>query len=280
MIPDGIEFVMPYELDNSLIVKGDEDGIDDLKALISKLDIAPKQIMVKMEFVEIDTNEAKDLGINWSLSRLNTTFATEFVTPGTITVGYANGNVIANLKAELSNNKAKLVNAPICSTMNNVPAQIQIQSDVPYFDTQVIYNSQGNPSTITIPQFLTVTTELDILPRVNNADNSITLYMMPQIMDIVGQVESPNGTLPITSTQAITANRRVANGETIVIGGMIRKNDSTTVSKIPLLADLPIIGPLFRTNGKTVADKETLIFVTPEIIAEKPIAGSGVGVTP
>lgn len=280
LVPEGIDFIMPYELDNSLIVKGSEEGIEELKSFINKLDIAPKQIMIKAEFVEIDTTASKALGINWSLERLGTSVSTQFNTPGSVTVGFANGNVMATLKAELSEQKAKLVNAPLISTLNNVPGVIRIGTIVPFLNSQIIYNSQGNPSTVTMPDFLPIQSELMVLPRVNSADNSITVYMQPTISDSPGSVDTPNGKIPIQSQQQIQTIRRVGNGETIVLGGIIRKSNSVNTNKIPLLGDLPIVGPLFRSSNTDTNDKELLIFLTPNIIPERTLAGTGVGVTP
>ena len=278
LLPEGVE-VWPYELDNSLIVRGDEEGIDELKTIISKLDIAPRQIMIEARFVSIATSELESLGINWSLDRMATTFATQFSSAGNVLIGYANGNLMANLRANLSMSHGRLINAPIVTTMNNVPATIRFETTVPFLSS---YQSQNTGQTTTSSQtlFLPITSQLWVLPRINNADNSITVTIMPQISDIEKFVSTANGDVPIVNTQVVQTVRRVGNGETIVLGGLIRKEDSTSTDKIPLLGDLPLIGPLFRSTKKTVDDKELLIFLTPTIVPERPVAGSGIGVMP
>jgi len=280
LLPEGIDFIMPYELDNSLIVRGDEEGIEELKTIIGKLDIAPKQIMIKAEFVQITTSEAAALGINWTLERMSSTLKTEFNPPGNVAIGYANGNIMAALRTQLSQQKAKLINAPIISTLNNVPATINIGTVEPYLTSQTIFSSQGVPNTTTVVQFMPIQTSLFVLPRVNNADNSITVNIMPQISNKTGTVDTPNGKVPIQTFQSLQTNRRVQNGETIVIGGIIHKSDDMNIQKIPLLGDLPIIGPLFRSTSKDTNDQELLIFLTPSIVPERPTAGTGIGVIP
>jgi type II secretory pathway component GspD/PulD (secretin) len=279
LLPKGIDFIMPYDLDNSLIVRGDEEGLEEMKNLVRQLDVAPKQIMIKAEFVEISTDDASTLGIDWRLERLGTTFSNTFNTVGNVMVGYANGNVIANLKASLANSKGKLVNGPLISTMNNVPATIQIGKSYPYWTSTTTYDSRGNPITNYTVQFLDVATELLVLPRVNNSDNSITCTIQPTISDSPGTQKGPDGTeVPIVTEQTLQTTRRVANGETIVLGGIIRKEESSSVSKIPLLGNLPIIGPLFSSTSKLSKNTELLIFLTPTIVPDKPMAGSGVGI--
>ena len=278
LLPEGVE-VWPYELDNSLIVRGDEEGIEELKTIISKLDIAPRQIMIEARFVSIATTELESLGINWSLERMATTFSTQFSAAGNVLIGYANGNLMANLRANLGTSHGRLINAPIITTINNVPATIGFTTTVPYLTSYQSQNA-GQTTTASSTQFLPITTQLWVLARINNADNSITVTIMPQISDIEKFVSTANGEVPIVNQQFVQTIRRVANGETIVLGGLIRKEDNTSTDKIPLLGDLPLIGPLFRSQKKTVDDKELLIFLTPTIVPEKPVAGSGIGVMP
>ncbi len=280
LLPAGIDYVLTYDLDNSLIVRGDDEGIEELKTIISKLDIAPRQIMIEARFVSIATTELQSLGINWSMERLNSTFSTQFNPAGNVIIGYANGNVIANMQAQLGKSHGKLINAPIITTMNNVPASIGFQTTVPYLTSSTQFNQNGGASTASATMFLPITSQLWVLPRINNADNSITVNIMPQISDIEKYVDTANGSIPIVNTQYIQTQRRVSNGETIVLGGLIRKDDNLSEDKIPLIGDLPIIGRLFQSSKKSVDDKELLIFLTPTIVAEKPVAGAGVGVAP
>ena len=280
LIPEGIETIMPYQLDNSLIVRGDQEGIEELKTIIRQLDIAPRQIMIKSEFVAMSTNDIHNLGINWSIERLNSSFATSFKTTASsehsIGIGYANGNIMANLKAQISIGNGKVIRAPVISTMNNMPAYISDSTGVPYQESTIIYNQNNTPSSSSVTRVVYVTSVLQVTPRINNADDSITVQISPQIQDINGEPEA--GEYPIIENHSLTTTRRVQNGETIVLGGFIRKSTTENVDKVPLLGDLPFIGSLFRNTSTKVNDTEILIFLTPTIIPEKPIAGVGVGV--
>ncbi|MHB0913925.1 MAG: type II secretion system protein GspD [Armatimonadota bacterium] len=285
LLPDDVDVVVPYPTDNSLIVRGSEEGIAELKELISKLDVPPKQIMIKAEFVEISTTDASTLGVDWSFERGNTTFQTNFNPAGNVIIGYASGNVMASLAAQVSNNKAKLVNAPMISTMNNVPGVIRIGKIVPYWTSNVVVTN-NNPVVTYVPLFLPIQSELVVLPRVNPADNTITVMVQPTVNDAGDPVTGPDGTeIPVQNQQQLQAICRVRDGETIVLGGIIRKSDSASVTGIPLLKDLPIIGPLFRSTTKRSQDTELLIFLTPTIRPDAPTdrnsySGIGVGVTP
>lgn len=279
LLPEGIDFVMPYDIDNSIVVRGDDEGIAEFKDLVHMLDIPPKQVNIKAEFIEVSTTDAAKLGIDWSIERLNATFNTDFNPTGNVLIGVQTGNVTAQLAAELTKSTGRVVNSPIVSTLNNTPATIEIGKSIPFFTATT--SSVGNGQLVTSESVtqLDVATYLFVLPRVNG-DGSITVYLEPSIQDTGRIFKSPQGSeLPETSYQTVRTNRRVMNGETIVVGGFFRKNDTASVTKVPILGDLPIIGNFFRSKTSQEDERELLIFLTPTIIPDKSGVGS-VGVQP
>ena len=273
--PEGVDDARPFDLDNSIIVKGDEEGIEKFKKIIRMLDVPPKQVQVKAEFVEVSLTDVKSFGIDWSLQRLNESFATSFLPTGNVVVGFATGNLTAQLQTQLTSDVGRVINSPIISTINNQMAYISINRVIPYWVSIATVVGDNNIINQSTPQFIDIDTELQIMPRVNG-DGTITMTLSPQVSDTGQQIRGPDGTvIPEERQQSLFTQRRVANGETIVCGGFVRKNDSSSVAKVPVLADLPIIGSLFRTTSRTTEDRELLIFVTPTIIPD--VGGGTVG---
>lgn len=275
--PEGVEQAQPFDLDNSIIVKGEEDAIAEFKRIVRMLDIPPKQVEIKAEFIEVKVNDVKAFGIDWNLQRLQESFETQFNPIGNVVVGFASGNLTAQLRAQLTQDRGRVINSPIISTINNQPANISISNSIPYW---VSINTIVGDQIIqqSTPNFIDINTELWVMPRVNG-DGTITMILSPQVSDTGNIVVGPDGTsIPEQRQQALSTQRRVMNGETIVVGGFIRKNDSTSINKIPILGDLPIIGSLFRTTAKTTEDRELLIFITPRIIPDA--SGGTVGSSP
>ena len=279
LLPDGVDLVQPFPLDNSIIVRGTWEGISEFKELIHMLDIPPKQVSIKAEFIEVSTSDIKRLGIDWSLERLNETINTNFNPSGNVVVGVTTGNLAASLRAELTRSSGNIINSPIISTINNEFAEINIGSEIPYWTTVMITSGTGNVVSEQQVNWLSVQTYLRVLPRVNG-DGTITLTLMPSVQDTGRIYTDPTGNseIPETRYQTLQTRRRVMNGETIVVGGFIRKDQSTSTTQIPILGSLPIIGQLFRSTSTTTNDRELLIFVTPTIIGEKS-AGSTIGVS-
>lgn len=276
--PDGIDNAVPFDLDNSIIVKGEEQGIQDFKNIIRMLDVPPKQVSIKAEFVEVSTNDVKAFGIDWSIDKLNESFSAPLSGgTGNVVLGFATGNLTATLRTQLTRDIGRVINSPIISTINNQNAYISINSDIPYWTTYSTITGTGNIIEQSQPNFITIDTHLNVLPRVNG-DGTITMTLSPGVADTGNIVTGPDGTqIPEQRNQELFTQRRVANGETIVVGGFIRKNDSNSVTKIPILGDLPIVGSLFRGTSRTTTDRELLIFVTPTIIPDSTTGSVAAG---
>lgn len=282
-LPPGVEKIFALQSNNSLLVYATPDGYNQVKQVVKILDVAPRQVQIKVEFVTASVTDVDALGINFDLvpfpglevssnqgsgsfggivSGLNPTF-----------LQYQTGNIVAQLFQTLTRTRGKVVQAPLITTTNNVPASIQIVTQIPFFTTGVVSNGgvAGGTTQSTQANFLPLQTGLTIVPRIN-ADDSVTMNLQPQITDTTGQ-PSVNG-IPPTISQTLTTLRTVRSGDTMVLGGLVRKQETASSQRIPILADIPYLGGLFRTRNKQVNDQELLIFVTPTIISDTNDSGT------
>ena len=266
----GVYNIIPYEPDNALIVIGTPEGIEQFKKLLQLLDVPPRQVEITAEFVEISTDVTKSLGIDWFLTNNETTVVGQGMSPGTgatLVIGYTTPRVRVQLAALMKEGKARLVNAPRVTTYNNYPAYISVTQDIPYWYPETTLTQFGGTQTTWVPDVISVGTYLTVVPTVNG-DGSVTCYITPSVSEVVGFVTGPTGSLPQTSTRDMDTIARVMSGETLVIGGLVRKNISTQNVKVPFLSDLPLIGGLFKGQTQTTTESELLIFLTPRIIEE------------
>ncbi|MFQ3609853.1 MAG: secretin N-terminal domain-containing protein [Fimbriimonadales bacterium] len=273
--PDGLDGIVANDIDNSLIVRGTPEAIEYIRRILRFLDVAPKQVLIRAEFVTVSRNDAEKFGIDWNLARVNLqTGASGFAdNTAPVFVNYATGNLVANLRTLLSQGRGRVVNAPIVTTQNNSPATV-VFSTTDYIEQQfVVFNANGQPTTFTQPVPIPVPTQLTVTPRIN-ADGTITLSLFPQV-STVGRVRVGTRDLPRFDTQFVFTVRRIKNGETIVIGGLVTRSDNNLVSKVPLLGDLPVIGQFFRTKDRSVVENELLIFVTATVLDEDEGLGTG-----
>jgi type II secretory pathway component GspD/PulD (secretin) len=268
--------VLSYPLDNSLIVRGDPDAIADLKTVIRLLDIPPIQLQIKVEQIAVTTGAQRSLGFDWSVLNNNIAVQSNLGNSGpsgSIAVALATGNFRAQLAALLTSNKATVIQSATLTTQNNVPASINTFSTSYVFIPQNQQIQGAGLVTTFTPVAINIPTSLQATPRVNG-DGTITMFIPFQISQQTGESVGPNGErIPNSFTSLIAVVRRVPNGGTVVLGGTLTKNDSESTNRIPLLADLPIVGRLFRSRLISKSDTETLIFFTPTILPDIPGAG-------
>jgi len=278
LVPDSIDFISYDPTDNTLVVHGNDDDLDLLQKYISMFDVAPRQVEIKVEFVTTTDTISSDFGTEFLYQRgivsAGTTPGTFVNTSDPVFVNYATGNITSRLRASLAEGAGKVVAAPIVRTLNNQFAEIDSEI-VTYIFLNTTTVSNGTILTTSNPFELDANTSLSVAPRIND-DNTITVYLIPSIESFVGTSQGPNGEqIPNQANQSIRVVARVKNNETIVLGGLVQKNETESVNKVPVLADLPIIGQFFRTNTKAKTNSELLIFVTPSIVDEDTTASPG-----
>lgn len=275
LVPDGIEYITYDPTDNSIVVKGPDDAVAALQRVIAFFDVAPKQVIIKVEFVTVGSKVFKSLGFNWTYARGGIVAGGRddtFLVDGPVFLNYATGNIVTRLRTALSTSASRTVDAPQVRTLNNQIASVAFSSDVTVFINQVV-NGPGGVIVIPQPLTYTATTQLVVRPRING-DGTVTVGLTPQIQGFRGFTQGPDGQqIPNRFTQAINVVARVKNNETIALAGFGNKFDDTSQNRFPILADLPIIGQFFRTNRTQKDSSELLIFVTPQVVDEDDTTG-------
>lgn len=272
LIPESIDFITYDPTDNSLIVRGtSEDDINDLQNTIATFDVAPRQVIIKVEFITTTQTLQKSLGYSVQYSRgtlITGSDPSQFLAlSDPVFLTYATGNAVLRLRTLLTEGQGKVVTAPIIRTLNNQPAAVFAQTTSYIFATnQIITN--GIASTTVNPIPIQSGTTLTVAPRIN-ADGFITLALSPQVGGISNVQLGPDGVqYPNFSQQGVFCVARVRNRETIVLGGLNIENILYTENRVPVLGDLPIIGQFFRRRSTTKNNSELLIFVTPEVVED------------
>ena len=277
LLPDGIRNLITGDSDNSLIVQGEAQAIEELKQIIRFLDVAPKQLMIKAEFVTVNISDAQGFGIDWKITpagNLDMNIApTTFNAAPSVTMAYASGNAVAALRAAATKNTSNILQAPMITTSNNQPAMIQTFLTTTIFINQQVITAFGS-FTQTLPIQIPVQSGLNVTPHING-DGTISMFLTPQLSSF--RVVPGVGTSPgfETSTQFLTTFRRLKNGETMVIGGFITNREDKNETRVPLLSDLPIIGNLFTQRSKAANGQEILVFITPTVL-DDPGTSTGV----
>lgn len=158
--------------------------------------------------------------------------------------------------------KVKLVSAPRVVVLDGEEALINIGENYPIplyehsKDTGLLYISGYQETKIGII--------LRVTPHIIG-DNKVMLNLHPEVSEISGYI-GPNDERPVTSTKEVNTSVSVTNGDTILMGGMIKEQVTTNDNRVPLLGNVPLLGRLFSYKSKVFSRTELLIFLTPHII--------------
>lgn len=274
LLPSPMMEIVAYMPQNALLVRGLPEEIDELKEVISWLDQPAKQVEISCKFVSITVTALRSLGIDWRVSNGQLEFWNLGFAPGEAVnnvIRWARGRFEATLSAAVQSGRATVLSEPMVTTQNNMPAEINFYEEIPYPVATITYNEFGQRQVDYTVEYAYINNMLSVTPRIH-ADDSVTMEVYPEIDQQIGTVEMPTGErIPITSNWYVYVPQvRVADGETLVIGGMISKTEDEQLRRTPLLSEIPLIGNLFKAKRRTINNQETLIFITPHIVREIP----------
>ena len=283
------------ERTNTLLIRDTAKSIEDIRRMITILDVPVRQVVIEARMVTVKDNMNEELGIRWGVTNTDGEFATSGSiegassangtrsdTPGVgqvpsiddglnvnLPVANAAGTIafqiarLANgtiLDLELSalekENKGEVIASPRITTANQKEAYIEQGVEIPY--------QEAASSGATATQFKKAVLSLTVTPHITPDDKIILDLVVTQ--DTISDITS--GLAPAIDTQRIGTQVLVNNGETIVLGGIYQQAIISTVSKIPILGDIPYLGWMFRNSSQLNEKKELLIFVTPRIVTE------------
>jgi type IV pilus assembly protein PilQ len=180
-------------------------------------------------------------------------------------INLGSGNLInLELSALEADTLGKVISSPRVVTADNQKAHIEQGTDIPYI-------IQGTNNTVPTVQFKKAVLSLDVTPQIT-PDNRIIMTVEIH-KDSVGQIINIAGSqYPSIDTKNVTTLIAVNNGDTAVIGGIYEETLTNSVTKVPLLGDIPILGYAFKQTGKDIEKTELLIFLTPRIVKESVTA--------
>ncbi len=281
---------------NELIVFHDENEPKQLSRLLDLLqrdvDKPAKQIIIEAMILEISSTALEEMGVKWTRSGNPTgsgfTDKTSTLTVGTLkypgsdealnlaTSGVFHG-LNAQVKALVRDGKAEVLSRPSVLALNNRMAYINVAEQLPVANTSY---APGNNYQRTSFEMKRAGISLAVRPRASADGSEISMQINAQVTAKVPNedVEVKNGAnvvakSPTISEREVKTTARVANNTPFIIGGLIARDKQSSVDKVPLLGDLPILGGLFRSTQEKAVKREVIIVLTPFVLPEDQVAG-------
>ncbi|EPI6440648.1 type IV pilus secretin PilQ [Neisseria gonorrhoeae] len=273
---------------NTLIVTDTRSVIEKFRKLIDELDVPAQQVMIEARIVEAADGFSRDLGVKFGATGrkklknetsafgwgVNSGFGggdkwgaqTKINLPVaaaansiSLVRAISSGALNLELSASESLSKTKTLANPRVLTQNRKEAKIESGYEIPFTVTTA---SGGGNSTNT--ELKKAVLGLTVTPNIT--PNGQIIMTVKINKDSPAQCASGSNTILCISTKSLNTQAMVENGGTLIVGGIYEENNGNTLTKVPLLGDIPVIGNLFKTRGKKTDRRELLIFITPRII--------------
>ncbi len=299
------------ERTNTLLVQDTAERLQDIRRMVTTLDIPIKQVLIESRIVVVADDFSRDLGIRFGISgygddpengeiiavtgtgvganNMVASYVDNLLNPdpttpileypeltdryqvnvpiadaaGRFALAVLDGDFLVDLEltALEAEGRGEIVSTPRVITANQKEARIEQGVEIPY--------QQSASSGATTIQFKKAVLSLTVTPQIT-PDNNIIMDLQVH-KDNVGEVISTGGlggTVPSIDTRAVETQVLVADGQTVVLGGIYETERRETINKVPFLGDIPFIGAMFRSTKRIDNKAELLIFVTPRILEE------------
>jgi len=259
---------------NAILVKAVPEQLDDIAQIIERIDRQPKLIEMEVRVCEVTETGRKDLGLTVNEDTLGNSSTTEVwgeqANENNAFEAFSIGSFYrsplafqATLNHLVETGDASLLAQPKLNTVEGKQAIYFAGESIPYISERRIDPGTGQ-ETLTV-EFVDIGVTLNFKPRLDK-EGKLTIDVNPIVSSLLEMVEVTDGVFaPRSQNRQLRTTVRVADGEPFAMAGLISDRESETISKIPLLADLPMVGKLFR-NRRTDTDRtEIIVIVVPHI---------------
>ena len=269
---------------NRLIIVTSPRVIAEIRDVIRVMDLPAQQVMLEARVIEVSTDEAKRLGVDWNLLNRQGFIVVEgspdpsapealpdelpFVakTPRSNDFTRQAKAFRAFLDLMVRNGSARVLANPKIATLNGRQAEMLIGSRIPFVVTGTAF-AGGGAAPVQRVEKEEVGIKLKITPLIN-ADGQITTQIEPEVSSVTG-FTGVNADLPVVATRQVSTTVRLKDGSSVIIGGLLSEERQETITKLPVLGSIPGIGYLFQHRNTTVSKKDLVIEVTPRIMPEQ-----------
>lgn len=267
---------------STLIVIGSQEAIEIADAMIPILDRPLPQVVVEIKLIELTQRASQELGVSYGFGQekmgasFNNNLAEAARGPGNPLTGDGEGvisfnslnrfapNFNARLNALIRDSQARVLTNPRLTIQHGITARFDSTTQFPILSTTTTATTA-----VQTVQTLDIGETLEITPFIDTEEGVITMQLRPNI-STRGEVVTVGGqTVPERNTRSLSTVLRVPDGDSVIIGGLMRKADTETRNRIPLLGDIPLLGALFSDTQRTQEDVEIVIMVTPRILQSK-----------
>ena len=290
--------IVAEPVSNTIMISATPQYFSEMKRIIERIDAQPPQVVIQVLIVDVQLTNNEEIGVEYGVQspllfqrgsslNFNTTSALPTGAVGTGVVGFQGlgnlgvgrasstggaGGLVFSAQSESFNllvralkaqGRIDILSRPQIHVTDNQTGYISVGQSYPTPTGQVLSNTGSQTGVQYVPTGIT----MRVTPRIN-PDGKVLMRVEPQVSSVATSTVSvaPGVNAPIFNQETVETTVLAADGETIVIGGLITKTDSRTESGIPFMKDIPYLGSLFRYRTQNQVRREVLFIMTPHIV--------------
>ena len=261
--------ITPDAIRNALIIEAIPSDYQIVEGILNRLDVLPRQVLIEVVIAEISFDAKDELGVDWKYQDSDDGISLNLQTgsAGSEGLQFTLGQTVplsASLSALASNNKANILSAPLVHASDNKEAKIDISDQLPVASAS-LSTTGDNPITQTTIQYRDTGIILMVTPHIN--DRGLVSMDISQEVSEEGAGKSVGGVeYPSFRQRRVNTSLTVGDGQTIVMGGLMREKEEKGRSGVPFFSSIPVLGFLFGKDTTERVKVNLMIFITPRVI--------------
>jgi type IV pilus assembly protein PilQ len=253
---------------NSVTLVGTARKVEMATALLTRLDARRRQVALNVKVIDIALNNNNTLGTTLNFQSGNTSFQSS---GGSATLNFGGSalnptQLFANIQASIVNRNGKILTDPTLVVQEGQRSTVNLTQEVVAGITTTISNTTPP---ITTNTFLIKNAGIILDLLVNRIDDNgfVSVTVSPTVSSVGDNYSSGSGNISLLRSRTLNSGEiRLRDGQTLILSGIIQESDQSTVTKVPVLGDIPLLGILFRNTSKEKIRQEVVVLVTPQIL--------------
>src|SRR3989338_384058 len=273
---------------NSIIITDMPSKFPVIEKVITNLDVPVAQVMIEVEILDVDKSDVDKLGLKFSgtdwLKYSGPNFSAVYPFSGaTLAKGLLGDTGSTRAAWDMSNltvaldflqtrTNTKFLARPQIFVLNNETAELKLSADEAIGLEAITSDTGSSAATTTAAERAQTGVSLKVTPQISMATGEVTMTLEPQIKEAVTGLTIGTQTTKDVEERSFKSTIRIKDGQTVILGGLIRKKSTLTRTNVPFFSEIPVLGMFFRhKEDGPRKDREILVFITPRIIRNQPL---------
>ena len=266
--------IIADEKKNALVILATTAEYRMIEATLKRLDITPLQVLIEVTIAEVTLTDDLRYGLQWFFNSGDSTASFSTLATGAVASAFpgfsyifsgSDARVVLNALTEITD--VRVISSPQLMVLDNQSARLQVGDQVPIATQSAVTVNDPDAPIVNSIQFRDTGVVLEVTPRVN-ASGLVVLDVLQEVSDVKATTTSDIDS-PTIEQRSIQSTVAVQSGDTIALGGLIKDREEESVSGVPLLSSIPVLGNLFKTTQTLVRRTELLVLITPRVVRDR-----------